>query len=99
MKPIPAKTHKTQKRTRKIDAKPIAYKPHPYGFFTVKEAKPIPHRRVFFLQKQAPVPKSPFKYKYKRETNLNGRFVVLLILLVALIVGFVFGLKYLLVRF
>lgn len=96
MKPIPKKIHKTQKRARKISAKPIGYKPHPYSYSKVKEAKPIAHRRVFFVQKQAPVPKSPYKYKYKRENNINIKFVLLLLLLIALIAGFVISLKYLL---
>ena len=98
-KTIPAKEHKPgRKYERKITSRPKSYKPRPYSLSTVREAKPIPHKRIFSVQKKAPMPKSPYRYKYKRETNINGKFVLLLLLLLILIGGFIALLMFLLKR-
>lgn len=93
--PIPFKVHKPKRHEREITSKPVGYKPRLRKLNYRREAKPIAHKRTFFVQKKAPVPKSPFKYKYKPDISINWRFIFLLLLLMALVGGFVLLLMYL----
>ena len=98
-RPIPFKVHKPKRHEREITSRPVGYKPRLRKLNYRREAKPIAHKRTFFVQKKAPVPKSPFKYKFKSDKTVNGKFILLLLLLMVLVGGAVVLLMYLLGRF
>lgn len=95
-RPIPKKVHKPIRHKRKLTATPTSYKPKLRKLSNVREAKMTPHKRTFFIRKKKPVPKSPYRYKYKSESRINGVFVLLVLVLAVLVTGVVLLLKYLL---
>lgn len=91
--PIPAKVHKPKRHVRMITSAPKGYKPRLRKLTYRREAEPIAHKRTFFARKQKPAPKAPIRYKHKTEININGKFVLLLFALAALVTVFVLLLK------
>lgn len=87
IKPIPAKVHKPKRHVRTITSQPVGYRPRLRKLSYRREATPVAHKRTFFVSKKKPAPKAPYRYKYKPETDINGKFVWLIVLLVLLVAG------------
>ena len=53
---------------------------------TARPPRPAPYKRLFFLSPPTPIPKTPFKHKYKKDRHVDG-VVVLLVLLAFIVAG------------